>query len=463
MDNRYNRQELISGWDQSKLARARIAIVGGGQLANFGAASLASLGIGNIEIYDSEKVDDGFLFFKASKNKSKARALDGIIEEINPEVRVTGISACFDDIRMTALMNKPDLILDLTNSSLSKDNVLRYGIKNKIPVLTASSDRDRAEFFLVRNEDEKTGAELTGYNGKKQGAVTSEVIAGVITEEVRKILMPIGDEVVVPKLSYSLGSARRFSNGSDENIRDYDLSKKRILIVGAGALGNFAALGAALSGIGQVDILDFDTVDATNLNRQLLFYDSVGRNKSEALSDKIRMISPKTQVRGIVGKLDENCDYFSNNTPDLILDCVDSFAARAYVNYFAVRNQIPLVSGGTDPKSGQVVAYVPRKTACLDCKLSVDKALAESLASSSCRFAPDPSVIMTNEVIGGMMVGEAIKILDGNYGTPVSRILKYDSLAKARGGLVGTLDPCSCTRPEIGLWLDGLRGGKDGI
>ena len=85
--------------------------------------------------------------------------------------------------------------------------------------------------------------------------------------------------------------------------------------------------------------------------------------------------------------------------------------------------------------------------------LSVENSLAEQRKSSSCRYAPDPSVIMTNQIVGNMMVGETIKVLDKNYGEPVRRILKYDSTVPVRGGLVGSGESCECSKPDVEEWL----------
>ena len=188
-----------------------------------------------------------------------------------------------------------------------------------------------------------------------------------------------------------------------------------------------------------------------------MFYDSVGKKKATALTERLREINPNIKIRGIDGKLDENSTYFEENHPDVILDCVDSFATRAIINYHAVHNGIPLVSGGTNSSSGQVVVYEPGKSACLECKLQVESALGMALNGSKCKDTPDPSVIMTNQIVGGMMVGEALKVLDKGYGAPVSRILKYDSTVPPRGGLVGSGEACDCSMGDVDEWIQGVK------
>jgi molybdopterin/thiamine biosynthesis adenylyltransferase len=456
--DRYNRQELIEGWDQEKLRKARAVVIGSGNLAQYSAVSLAALGFGNIEIYDPAKLDGEkpkeFLMFQANSGNPKAKALENILRQINPETRIKGVSLGFSNSALMTIVGSPDVIIDTTNSPQSKKTVLDYAAKRKVRVVSVSADRDRAEMYIVNPGEDPSKAMLGDYAGKEQGSAVSCVIGGLLTEELRKITMPLTEsDKPVSHLTYNLRAEKRFSDENGTELKPYDLSGKHVLVVGAGALGNFAALGIAMQGVGRLDLMDYDEVDSTNLNRQVLFYDAVGKKKAEALAEKLKQISPNTDVRGIVAKLDERSDYFTENHPDLILDCVDSFAVRAVINYHAVRNQIPLVSGGTNPRSGQVSVYVPGKTSCLDCKLGVEKFLAQERSHAACRYAPDPSVIMTNQVVGGMMTGEAVKVLSDCYGEPASRILKYDSTISVRGGLVGSSESCSCSKPDVNQWL----------
>jgi len=461
--NRYNRQELIDGWKQDKLRKASIAIVGSGTLADFISSSLVSLGFGNVEIYDNARVQDNsdgeFLLSLsgAKKGDSKVEALEGILSKINPLVRVRGVHTRVDSVPLVELLGQPEVIVEATNDIKSKTTVIEYTRKRKIPSVSASAGLNGGKFYIEVSKEKQEDISFERYPGEPQGVVPSEVLGGIITDEVRKIVMPLNvDDIPVRNFVYSSTSPGRFvAEGSRRE--QGDLSGKYALIIGAGALGNFTGIGLALVGVGQIDILDFDTVETTNLNRQLLFYDSVGNEKVKALTAKLKKINPKIKVRGLLGKLDESYkEYFKlkENRPDLILDCVDNFGTRAIANYFAVRHGIPLVSGGTNPSSGQVVAYQPGQSACLDCKLNVDKALAKERTSHSCIYASQPSVITTNQIIGGLMVAEARAVLDSQtYGDPIRKMLKYDSISPARAGLVGGDAPCNCSRPSINQWL----------
>lgn len=456
-DIRYDRQQRIQDWKQEKLTNASVAIVGTGQLAQFTAASLVALGIGHIKIYDTGSVK-GSGFLTSSDGDDRVASLEKRLSQMNSDTDIRGYNMEAGDPEHS-LAKGQDLILDLTNLSGIKEKVLRYASSQSINVISASTGKTGGEFYFVKPGENIQGAELTRYADETQGGFISEVLGGMITEEVRKALMPLREgEEPIKNLAYNATAERRFSKTGDFDAQPFeDLSRKRVLIIGAGALGNFVALGAALEGIGKIDILDYDVVEAHNLNRQIMFYDSVGKAKASALAEKIRRVNPNIDVRALVGKLDENTSYFSDNKPDLILDCVDNFATRAISNYFAVHYGIPLVSGGTNFQSGQVVVYEPGRSSCLECKLGVETALGIALQGSKCTNEPDPSVIMTNEVIGGMMVGEALKVLDPGYGAPVSRILKYDSTVPVRGGLIGAGGPCDCTRGDVNEWLQDVK------
>ncbi len=451
---RYDRQQRIKNWDQNRLTDAKVAIIGSGPLSQFTAASLAALGIGNIEIYD-DGVNKGFLTSLSENYENQS--IENILQQINSGIKVKQTK--IDDSLERSLDKKTDLILDLTNTPDLKDRVMNYASSEGISVISASTDKTGGALYYVKPGEDVNGANLSEYAGETQGNFSSELFGGMITEETRKHIMPLADgEKPIKKLVYNATVERRFNAEKEFDAQPYeDISQKRILIVGAGALGNFVALGAALEGFGYIDILDYDEVEDHNLNRQILFYDAVGKAKSAALAEKIKKINPNIHVEGLVGKLDENSTYFSQKKPDLIFDCVDKFSVRAIINYFAVHYSIPLVSGGTNAHSGQVVVYEPGQSACLDCKMGVEKALGISLQGNKCTDEPDPSVIMTNEVIGGMMIGEALKVIDKGYGAPVSRILKYDANVSTRGGLVGASNPCDCSRSDIHEWLCDLK------
>jgi hypothetical protein len=105
-----------------------------------------------------------------------------------------------------------------------------------------------------------------------------------------------------------------------------------------------------------------------------------------------------------------------------------------------------------------VVVYEPGKSACLDCRLGVNKALVEARKSRSCILAPNPSVVITNHIIGGLMAAETRCVLDSqHYGPAVRKVIKYDSTKPSRVGLIGTDQPCTCKRENTAkTWIEKL-------
>ena len=123
---------------------------------------------------------------------------------------------------------------------------------------------------------------------------------------------------------------------------------------------------------------------------------------------------------------------------DVILGCFDNKYARLWLNNFAVNNKITYIDGGTGPKSGQIAAYIPGESSCIDCQMDLKNYRRENM---SCADQPNASVVMSNMVIGSAMVGEAVRAMY-SVGTPLQSIIKYNvsfpnRIGLTRGRIVG--------------------------
>jgi molybdopterin/thiamine biosynthesis adenylyltransferase len=290
------------------------------------------------------------------------------------------------------------------------------------------------------------------------------VISGIGIEEARKYIMPLRNEEVIKDIVvYNLLSNKRFECSDDKKLEGKDsLDTKTCIMVGAGALGNFAGLDLVLNNIGKLIIADFDTVEPTNLNRQVWFYDSVGQIKSTALAKVLKRINPNSDLYYNRHKIIPGAeDFFEKNKPDLIIDTVDNNATRALLNYFAIKHRIPFISGGTRHNSGQVTVYKPEESACLNCQADIDKLALDGYRPASCIYAAEPSVITSNQIVGGMIGGESRTILDHEkYGSVIPNVLKYISNEQYRlGALPAAADKCSChkDKQKIEQWLDKME------
>lgn len=448
--NRYSRQELIEGWDQSKLTNAKIGIVGSDHIASFLGTSLAALGVGEITLYDDATIDYAilgkanhereFLLVGEREGSSKVEALERQIQNINPLVRVSGMHMTLDDLT-ESLIEKPNLMVMTTNSFEKAHAYAAFCNRNKIDFYATAGDRKGVLFNRFHR-----GMSFPDYSAYEQDPITSEVISGILSGEILQELM---NKNGIRYLTYA-PAGRRFNCDFEKDIVLGDLTKKRVLMIGAGALGNFAGIGLAQANIGYLYPVDNDTVDSTNLNRQIMFHDSVGKRKAEVLAQRLNEINPGMKIEPLYDRVSEKFESkLEKIKPDVILDCVDNLSTRAILNYFALKNNIPIVSGGTDYHAGQVIVFQPGKSLCLDCRLGANKALREERRSNSCIRAPTPSVVVTNHIIGGLMAAETRCVLDPeNYGEAARKTIKYDYNVPNRIGLVGAEGSCTC-KPDL--------------
>ena len=151
--DRYNRQELIKEWDQNKLREARVAIVGAGQLGNYTAAALVALGVGGVEIYDNAKVNGEreFLLFKSQRGESKAKGLERMLREINPSAHVKGMDLSLAGSPAIAILGKPNMIIEATNSPDSKKTILDYAREQGIKSISVSADETSGQLYIFRD------------------------------------------------------------------------------------------------------------------------------------------------------------------------------------------------------------------------------------------------------------------------------------------------------------------------
>jgi adenylyltransferase/sulfurtransferase len=124
------------------------------------------------------------------------------------------------------------------------------------------------------------------------------------------------------------------------------LKESRVLVVGLGGLGSPVALYLAAAGVGELHLADFDTVDLTNLQRQIVHdTDSVGLSKVDSAIRRLSAINPEIQLTAHRTALDEDSLAAAVAAVDLVLDCSDNFSTREAVNAACVAARKPLVSG----------------------------------------------------------------------------------------------------------------------
>jgi molybdopterin/thiamine biosynthesis adenylyltransferase len=181
------------------------------------------------------------------------------------------------------------------------------------------------------------------------------------------------------------------------------------LVVGVGGLGCAAATYLASAGVGELNLLDFDTVDATNLGRQVLFGPGdIGKAKAAVAADKLAQQNAAIRIRALTDRLDGSALREAVANAGVVLDCTDNFATRFQVSDACVETRRCLVSGSAIRFEGQLAVFGPDYAAspCYRCLYTeADESLLDCAGNGV--FAPVPGVI------GTMMAVEALKFLVG--------------------------------------------------
>lgn len=203
------------------------------------------------------------------------------------------------------------------------------------------------------------------------------------------------------------------------------LQSGSVLIVGAGGLGCPAALYLGAAGVGRLVIADADTVDLTNLQRQIGHYTAaIGSNKADSLRDSIRAINPTVRVEAVNRRLEGEALQAAVAGVDVVLDCSDNFATRHAVNRACVALRKPLVSGAALGFSGQLAVFDSRlpDSPCYQC-------LFPETTEEGPRCSEAGVLSPLVGVVGTLQAVEAIKLLTGTGRPAVGRLMLYDALA----------------------------------
>ena len=180
------------------------------------------------------------------------------------------------------------------------------------------------------------------------------------------------------------------------------------LVIGAGGLGSPVALYLGTAGVGRITLVDHDSVDVTNLQRQIAHNLSrVGRPKAESARETIAAINPDVAVRPLVERADAQRLHALVAEADVVLDCSDNFATRQAVNAACVAHRKPLVAGAAIGFDGQISVYDRRDDAspCYACVFPPEATFEEVRCATMGVFAPLVGIV------GSMQAAEALKLL----------------------------------------------------
>jgi molybdopterin/thiamine biosynthesis adenylyltransferase len=197
----------------------------------------------------------------------------------------------------------------------------------------------------------------------------------------------------------------------------------RVLLVGVGGLGSPAAMYLAAAGVGELVLADFDRVDLTNLQRQIIHdTPAIGMTKVESARRRLAALNPDCRVSVIDRRLEGSALAVEAAAADAVVDCSDNFATRFAVNDACVASGTPLVSGAAIRMEGQVSVFPGTPGGpCYRCLYGRAGQLDETCAANGV-LAPLVGII------GSLQAAETIKVLTGAGTTLSGRLLLLDAL-----------------------------------
>lgn len=220
----------------------------------------------------------------------------------------------------------------------------------------------------------------------------------------------------------------------------------RVLVAGAGALGNEVVKNLALFGVGQIYVVDFDQIEISNLTRSVLFREEDAYRhsfKSEIVAKRAMEINPQIKVTPIVGNLFSEVGFGLYNSVDVIIGCLDSRIARYLLNRLAMRAGKTWIDGSIENLTGVVRVYTPG-ISCYECGLSREE-FNHIMLRTGCadvvrtqgnagRVATTP---ISASIVGAMQVQEAMKIIHQSENEPVpfktlqGKMLRYEGMTNS--------------------------------
>ncbi|NLN72199.1 MAG: ThiF family adenylyltransferase [Thermoplasmatales archaeon] len=202
----------------------------------------------------------------------------------------------------------------------------------------------------------------------------------------------------------------------------------RILVAGAGALGNEAVKNLVLAGFRRIDVADMDDIVVSNLSRCLFFRDKDVKTvmKSDVVAERASELDPDATVTSMPGRIQDikNWDY------DIVLGCLDNISARMHLNSHSYFHRIPYIDGATDGFRGKVHVVLPGGP-CLQCTMNRSHVREMerrfTCTGNSTTYVPRMAAdITTTAVIAAMQVREALKIVSGREDMCLKHVAYYN-------------------------------------
>jgi len=202
------------------------------------------------------------------------------------------------------------------------------------------------------------------------------------------------------------------------------LAGARVLVIGLGGLGSAASIYLTAAGVGELELVDFDTVDLSNLQRQIVHGDAdIGRPKVESARDRLLALNPDVRLELVDGRLTGGALLASARRADVVVDASDNFQTRFEINEACVRARTPLVSGAAIRFEAQISVFNPkdRNSPCYRC-LYAEHVATDASCTENGVMAP------LLGIVGSIQAAEAMKLIMGIGETLQGKLMLIDIL-----------------------------------
>ncbi len=295
---------------------------------------------------------------------------------------------------------------------------VRHGVGSFVAELT--------EVSLLKAHEIADKAAGQNYNTESESIPIEEVPEGPKR-------LPVNPEkpLIIPNLQKDrLGTFSFISWWEREKVEN-----AKVMIIGAGALGNEVIKNMVLMGIGNLYIVDFDTIEMANLSRSVLFRESdKGRKKAEVAAARAKEINPNVHVQYMHGDVTTEIGLGVFRRMDVIVGCLDNREARLAVNRFAYWMNKPWVDGAIQEFFGLARVFVPGEGACFECTLT-EQARRDLSIRYSCPLLARENVLLGKvpttptiaSIIGAIQSQEALKLIH-NKPVEAGKVIHFNGM-----------------------------------
>lgn len=182
------------------------------------------------------------------------------------------------------------------------------------------------------------------------------------------------------------------------------LKEATVFVAGAGGLGGPLSYYLAAAGVGTLRVADFDEVELSNLNRQILHStNDIGTTKADSARSTLSKLNPEINIETYTVRINDTTIEKLAGDATIMVDCLDNIASRRVLNRWSIKNAIPIMHAGIDGWNGQLTLLLPPETACMNCLFSESKDTKEE----------KPVLGAVAGVMGTMQALETIKFIMG--------------------------------------------------